>query len=263
MKKYLYIILFLTLPPLSHVTAASIPFRPGEKIIYSLRWANIKAGQLILEIAPTATVKGKKCWHFVMIGKTSGLVDVFYKVRDRVDAYTDLAITHSVFYAKKSRGSKQKDEQIDFFWDRQEAQYSKNGRIRKTVKIQPGTFDPLSIFYFFRLEPLRPGQIIRVPISDGKKCVIGQGKVVRRQRIQIGKNSFDSVLVIPDLKQVGGAFRHGKGSQMKMWFTSDALHIPVKVETKVKIGTLHLELESIRTGTTLVDPASSICVSRQ
>lgn len=183
-----------------------------------------------------------------MIGKSSGIVDVFYKVRDRIDAYTNLAMTHSVFYAKKSRGSKQKDEQIDFFWDRQEARYSKNGRIRKTVKVRPGTFDPLSIFYFFRLKPLRPGQIIRVPISDGKKCVMGQGKVVRREPVKIGKNSYDCVLVIPDLKQVGGAFRHGKGSQMKMWFTSDRLHIPVKVETKVKVGTFHLELQSFTRG---------------
>ena len=247
MKRYLWVLLF-TLIPLSHSFASDLPFGPGERIDYSVSWVKINAGQLSLEIAPMASVKGEKCWHFVMTGRTSGFVDVFYKVRDRIDAYTNLAITHSVFYAKKTRGSKQKDEKIDFFWDRQQARYSKNGCIRKVVKIQAGTFDPLSVFYFFRLKSLVPGQVVRVPVSDGKKCVVGQGKVIRREPIQIGKKTYDCVLIVPDLRHIGGVFRHGKDSRMKMWLTSDALHIPIRIETRVKVGTFRVEMTSFKTG---------------
>ncbi len=247
--RYVVSILLLLLISPTYLLGAQRPFEPGEKLYYSVSWSKIKVADLTLEVAPIANVKGNQCWHFVMSGQTTGFVDLFYKVRDRVDAYTDLAMTRSIFYTKSTRGSKSKDERIEFNWGRYEATYFKNGKPRKPVRIQPGTFDPLSVFYVFRMKSLKLGQVIKVPVSDGKKCVIGQGRVVDRQSIKLGNKIYDCLLVIPDLKHIGGAFRHGREAAMKMWFTSDPRHIPVKIETKVKVGRFYLELRSFRKGT--------------
>ena len=247
MWKYL-LVLLLTITPFVHPCNASPPFLPGERISYTVRWMKIKAGQMSLEVAPMASVMGQTCWHFIMEGRSSGFVDVFYKVRDRIDAYTDMDMTHSVFYAKKTRGSKNKDERIEFDWAQGQASYIKNGTLRKTVKIPPETFDPFSVFYFFRLKSFTPGKIIRASVSNGKKCVMGEGRVVGRETITVQGRLYDCVVVIPDLKHIGGAFRHGRDASMKMWLTSDPRHIPVKIETKVKVGTITVELDSFSPG---------------
>jgi len=231
------------LPGFCHAGEREVPFSEGERLKFLVNWSHIIAGELTLEVMPMAKAKGLTCRHFAMTGKTSKFIDIFYKVRDRIDAYTDVGVTHSIFYTKKRRGSKKKNEKIDFDWKRQVAIYTKNGRRRQTVKLMPGTFDPLSVFYVFRLHRMAVGQTIRVPVSDGKKCVMGEAKVIRRETIQIANMPYDCFLVIPDLKHIGGAFEHGKGSKMKMWFTSDQRHIPVKVQAKVKVGTFTLELK--------------------
>ncbi len=195
-----------------------------------------------MEVAPMARINGIYCWHFVMKGKTTKFVDLFYKLRNRVDAYADKNLTRSILYVEKKRGSKEKDKRIEFDWKQLEASYIKNGRLRRTTKIRPRTFDPLSVFYYFRLQALTPGAVIRVPVSDGKKWVLGEAAVVRPEKVMIDGKTYHCVLVEPDLKHVGGIFHHGQGSKSRIWFTADSGHIPVKIETKVSVGSFYMEL---------------------
>ena len=77
------------------------PFFPGEKLTFLLKWEFIPAGEAVLEVRPVKIINGIQTYHFVMTAKTNSFIDVFYKVRDRIDAYTDLKMTHTVFYKKK------------------------------------------------------------------------------------------------------------------------------------------------------------------
>ncbi len=223
-------------------------FRPGERLHYVLTWSGIKSGELSLEVAPMETVMDEECWHFVMKAKTTKFVDIFYKLRNRVDAYTDRSLTRSLLYIENKRGFKSKEKKIQFDYKKLEAFYIKNGRLKRVTKIAPSTYDPLSVFYHFRVQSLLPGTIIKAPISDGKKFVIGEARVMRKEKVLVGDKSYDCVLVIPDLKHVGGVFAHGRGSHTRIWFTADPHHIPVKIETKLKIGSFIMLIESISEG---------------
>jgi len=83
-----------------------IPFQPGEKLTFDLKWTVIKAGEATLEVLPVETVNGVKSYHFVMTAKSTPFLDMFYKVRDRIDAYTDTKMTRSVLYKKKQKEGK-------------------------------------------------------------------------------------------------------------------------------------------------------------
>ena len=63
-----------------------MPFLPGEKLKYELRWENIPAGETRLEIRPKKMIDGVETYHFVMTTRTTGFVDVFFKLRERVEA---------------------------------------------------------------------------------------------------------------------------------------------------------------------------------
>ena len=106
----------------------------------------------------------------------------------------------------------------------------------------PGSFDPLSVFYFFRLHDLKEGLEIQTPVSDGKICVKSKAKVIRREKIKVGDVIYDTYLVEPDLKDIGGVFRKSKDAKLKIWVTADKRAIPVRLRSKVIAGNFVAEL---------------------
>jgi len=106
-----------------------------------------------------------------MTTRTYPVIDLFYKVRDRIDAYTDAAMTHSILYKKRKEGKSKRNVVVNFDWAKPEAQYSNFGKKSNPIPIQPGSFDPLSVFYAFRLhahvEYLKLRLHPRLPHSKG------------------------------------------------------------------------------------------------
>jgi len=223
----------------------SFPFQPGEKLTFQVNWSFIPAGEAVLEILPIETINGVKSYHFVMTAKTNSVVDVFYKVRDRIDAYTDIGMNHTILYKKRQReGRTKRDVIVNFDWKKREAQYSISGKKRNPISILPGTFDPLTVFYAFRLHNLKKDIELQIPVTDGKKCVIGKAKVIRRERIEVPIGIYDTYLVEPDLEHLGGVFRKSKDAKLQIWVTADSRRIPLRIKSKVIVGSFVAELIS-------------------
>jgi hypothetical protein len=193
----------------------SLPFCPGEKLTFQVRWTFIPAGEA-----------------------------TFYKVRDRVDAYADIEMTHSVLYRKQKKGKRRRDVVVNFDWERQEAQYCNFGKKRRPISILPGSFDPLSVFYAFRLHDRKENPEIKAPVTDGKRCVMGRVKIVKREKIKVASGTYDTYLVEPDLEHIRGVFAKSKDAKLKIWVTADRRRIPVKVKSKVVVGSFVAELIS-------------------
>ncbi len=219
-----------------------LPFIPGEKLSYEVSWVHIPAGEMRLEVLPIKEIEGKKVFHFTMTTTTYSYVDLFYKLRQTIEAFTDEGMSHSILYRKKTWGKRARDEKVLFDWENRVATYEKNGRVEEKVALLPGTFDPLALFYVLRLHDLHVGRTVQVPVSDGKKCVMGKAEVVKRENIRVGDRVYDTFLVLPDLKHIGGVFRESKNAVLKIWFAADGAKIPVKVESKVKVGSFVAEL---------------------
>ena len=231
----------------THSTATAekrVPFQPGEKLIFEVKWKFIPAGEAVLEVLPLENINGVDHYHFVMTARTYPYIDPLFKVRDRVDAYTDIKMTHSTLYKQQMRGMRKKDITVTFDLERQKAQYVKNGKKRKPIRIKPGSFDPLSVFYAFRLFNLKEHTVLNLPVTDGKKCVLGKAKVIRRETITIESGTFDTYLVEPDLEHIGGVIKKSKHAKLKIWVTADPRCIPVKISSKVIVGSFVGELVS-------------------
>lgn len=213
---------------------------------FELRWENIPAGEATMEVLPVKTIDGTPVYHFLLTAKTNRFIDFFYKVRDRVEAYADLGMNHSIRYHKdQHEGSYKKNVTVAFDWENRQAHYSlKNKGKRPPLDLIPGSFDPLSAFYFARSADLDVDTTIERPVTDGKKNVMGRAKVIARETLKLKSGTYDTFLIEPDIKDVGGVFKKSKNAKIQVWITADENRIPVRVKSKVVVGHFNGELIS-------------------
>ena len=185
-----------------------------------------------------AAVDGRPARHFAMTVRTNTFVDAFYKVRDRIEAWTDADMNRSLRYRKSQReGSHRRREvTVVFDWPLGQATYADRDDVREPILVFPGTFDPLAAFYFTRLASLAPGAVIQRPVTDGKKNVLGRVRVLGRERVRVAAGTFDTVVVEPDLSEVKGVFEKSPEGRIRLWLTDDGRHLPVRIQSKVVVG---------------------------
>ena len=226
----------------STAAAGDLPaaFKPGERLVYRLRWAIVDAGEAVVQVLPMKTIQGNTVYHFKMTARSNAFIDAFYKVRDKIEAFADADLTHSVRYLKEQReGSTERDVTIEFDWESNIARYTKiekEGTEKKDTPLMPGSFDPLSAFFYVRAQPFAKGSMIERPITDGNKNVIGQVRVIRRQSLTVAGKKYDTFLIEPDLKHVGGVFEKSDDAKIQIWVTADHRRIPVRLKSKVVVG---------------------------
>jgi hypothetical protein len=239
------IIIFLGFGDNINAQDNDLPFKPGEKLTYALRWLFIPAGEAVMEVLPIVTVNGIKAHHFLLTVRSNSFVDQFYMVRDRVDAYTDFGMNHSVLYKKKQlEGTTRRDIVVQFNWSKNQATYTNFDEQREPIEIPPGTLDPLSAFYYSRLFDLKPSLIIERPVTDGKKSVLGKAVIVKRETIKLKIGKFDTYLMEPEVEHIGGVFEKSQGAKIQLWVTADQRQIPVKIRSEVIVGSFVGELIS-------------------
>lgn len=222
----------------------NLPFSPGEKMVFQVKWEFITAGEASLEVGPMVTVDGYNAFHIIFKARTSEFVDVFYKVRDTIESFVDEDMNNSLLYRKQHKGKSQKEVVVNFNWQAQEATYSNFGQALDPIPLLPGTFDPLSVFFAFRLFDLDANRKVIVPVTDGKKCVKGIARVIGREKIEITGTEYDAYLVEPDLENIGGVFKKSQGAKLQIWVTADEKHIPIRIKSKIAVGSFIADLVS-------------------
>lgn len=223
------------------------PFEPGEALFYRLRWTIIPAGEAMLGVVHAPDVGGEPAYHFILEARSNAFIDAFYKVRDRIDAYADLGMTRSLFYEKQQlEGSTKRNVKVRFDWAGKKAAYENFGKVEKTVDLMDGAFDPLSIFFYSRGLDLKKGAVFQRPVTDGKKCVMGVARVIRRETISVNEVKYDTWLMEPDLEHVGGVFEKSRDASIRLWVTADDRRIPVRIQSKVAVGSFVGELTKIQ-----------------
>lgn len=229
------------------VNAKSLPFKEGEKITYRVSWGVIPAADVWLTVKGVSKLEGKKAWHFVMEGASKRYVDLFYKIRARFDSFTDEDFNHSLFYKVNQEGKENKKEVARFDWGKKQVHYSNFGKEREPVDIPENTFDPLASFYKLRslnFKAAAPGEDknLHFPVTDGKKCFIQKGEMIRKERISLSTKTYDTYLIAPHVDNFSGVFKKSKDPTVKVWLSADERQIPVRIVIKVFIGHVIFEL---------------------
>ncbi len=240
----LVLCVLLALAGQGDAASKAFPFKPGERLVYRAMWGFIPAGEAVIEVLPHTSVNGTRAHHFAMTTATNSRVDLFYRVRERQDSFTDPSLTRTLQYRKKSTGNHPRDVVVTYDWKNRTATYASFGNAEKPVEILPGSFDPLAIFFVIRTHRLEPGDVHEIPVTDGKKCINLKAAVAGREAVAIDGKVYDTHLVVPDMERLQGVVPRQDDPSLKIWFTADERQVPVKIQSKVPVGSFIFELIS-------------------
>lgn len=216
--------------PTADSLAAGLPFRPGERLEFSLEYGLVRAGTAWLEVGAVENLLGRPCVELSSRARSAEAFDVIYKVDDRVSSAFDLQELYTWRFDRHIReGSYEKDEAVIFDPVNRIARYD-DGKIYRTPERAQ---DILSALYYLRTQELTPGKSVLVPTHASRKNYDLEIKVLREESVTTPLGTFDCVVVEPQL-QSEGVFR--QQGHMKIWLTRDARHIPVLMKSKVVIG---------------------------
>lgn len=232
---------------ISSASETYIPFQPGEKFTFILKWGAVPAGEASLEVKELDNIMGVDAYHFVLKARSNAFFDFFFKVRDHIDSYTDTEMNHSLYYKKDQlEGKTQRNIRVHFDWENNEAEYNFIYRKRKKISLLPGTFDPLAIFYYSRTLDMRDRNEFERPVTDGSKNMLGKLRIKGREKITVAAGTFETLLLEPDLQGVDGVFSKKKGAKILIWVTDDDSKLPIKLKSKAKVGSFVAELVAIQ-----------------
>jgi len=86
--------------------------------------------------------------------------------------------------------------------------------------------------------------IIERPVTDGKKCIIGKAFIIKKETLKLTNGTYDTYLIELEIKHVGGVFEKSKNAKIQVWVTADRRRMPVKIKSKVVVGSFVGELVS-------------------
>lgn len=231
------------LPPdtVVNIVPEKVGFHVGEKLVFSVQYGLVTAGEATLEVRNIADLGGHPCYRIVSDARTNDFFSKFYRVRDRYESYMDTTELYSVRYEKHIREGKfKRDEAVDFDQVAHRARYQD-----KVVPIPPRSEDVLSALYYVRTLPLKVGQSIELANhTDGKNYPL-LVKVHGREHVKVDAGEFDCLVVEPILRGPGVFTQRGR---LLVWLTDDSRRMPVLMKSKVVIGHVAAVLKSYRTG---------------
>ncbi|MEZ4389306.1 MAG: DUF3108 domain-containing protein [Candidatus Krumholzibacteriia bacterium] len=220
----------------------SPPFQVGERLVFSIDYGVVNAGEGVLEVAGMVDIDGHRCYRIESTARSNTFFSGFYRVRDKVVSYVDEAGLFSRYFMKRLReGTYRKTVEIEFDQEAGLARYHDG----KVLDVPPGVHDVLSAFYYVRTLDLEVGKDVFLSAHSSGKSYDLRVIVHRQESVATDLGTFDCFVVQP-LMLGEGLFKH-EGDLM-IYITADARRIPVLMTTKLPVGNIAVNLREYTPG---------------
>ena len=225
--------------------AAPTVYGPGERMVFSIGYGPVTAGEGILEVLGVTEYKGHTCYHIQSKANSNRFFSSVYKVRDQITSYIDVETLYSRYFNKRLReGDYKKSVEVDFDHLAQEARYA-DGQV---LPIASGVQDVLSAFFFVRNLDLKAGDVYEVPAHSSRRSYNLKVIIHGKETVSVEAGTWSCFVVEPVIEGEG-LFKHE--GKLTLYITADAQRIPVLIKTKVPVGSIDVELKEYRAGAPL------------
>jgi hypothetical protein len=230
-------------------------FQADEKLTFKIHYGFIKAGEAIMQVKDIVYLEDyKPAYHISTTARSAKFFDVFYKVRDSVETFID---TRGFFSWKYIKHLREGGYIFDLYADydqrngianvetiRYENDELTEIRNREEFQLQIPEYvlDVLCAFYYVRTQELEVGMPIYMSNHDNKKVYDLKVIIQRKERIKVDAGTFDCIMVQPVLQGEAIFKQQGK---LWVWLTDDERKIPVRMKSKVAVGSITTELIKI------------------
>ena len=220
-------------------TIVNDAFDVGERLSFDVNYGFITAGGAVLEIPAMDSIAGRKCFRVEFRVNSLPSFSWIYRVEDRYVTYIDAAtIAPWKFEQHVREGSYSRDFVAEFDQRRNIAKTSEG-----TYPVPQYVHDILSAFYYARTidyGPLKAGDQVLLSNFYKDKTYDLVVRVLGRQQLEVAAGTFNTVVIEPLVREGGLIKTDGR---IVVWLTDDERKIPIRVNTKVVIGSIDTELK--------------------
>lgn len=213
-------------------------FGVGERLVFDVSFGFITAGEATMSITRYDTLAGRVCYRVEFLVNSLPSFSWIYRVEDRYLTFIDV---EGIVPWKFEQHIREGGYRRDFI-----AEFDQFHHVAKTsegeYEIPPYVHDIMSAFYYARTidySQSKPGDIYSLfNFYKDKTHELGV-KFLGRQELDVEAGTFRTIVVEPLVKE-GGLFK--SEGRIVIWLTDDDLKIPIRVNTKVVIGSIDTEL---------------------
>ena len=224
-----------------------LPFEAGERALYRATW-NGMFSVASAEIHTTPkVVDGKKVIQVRVDAKTSGALDLIWKMRDTISSTFDaVALTPAHFVFSQRENAKVIDTEAKF--DQRTKRWAVNRQqVGKRTKIyhfeSNNTLDPITAVYLARSTEFKVGDKLYFKVFGGRYQYLLELSVEKKEAVELesGK-TVEAYRIVPRIQNITKRGYAGRVNEAIIWISADERRVPIKMSSKVIFGTVHLEL---------------------
>lgn len=218
-----------SVPPRHH------PWAPGERFEYNVKLGMFTVGRATMQVIGIDTIRGVPCYHVLFAIRGRALV---YSLTDSLESWFGVAdLVSRRFDQDGNENGRLYSRHYDI--DARRGLWVRNGKDSGITVVEP--LDEASFFYFARTLPLGDGDTYDLPryfMFDRNPVTI---RVLGRQAVTVPAGRFNAIMVRPIFKSRG---LFAEGGEATVWFSDDPARIPVRIRSRMSVGTLDMSLRS-------------------
>lgn len=230
------------------------PFRPGEEVVHDVHYFKVSAGELRMKVEPFSMVNNRKSYTYAIEIKTIGLFSNFYAVDDRVETFVDHEdMVPRVFQLHVKESGQIKEAKMFFDHDKGQATYwekkvtKDDGEKEKKLQwdILPYSQNVYSAVYYMRNFKWETGKEYSFRVTNDEENLVFSGRALRREVLQTKLGPMKAIVIQPNIVLKGKFKPIGENL---IWLSDDDRRYILRIEAKIKIGTLISEVVKITPG---------------
>ena len=215
-----------------------------EDLVFDVYWKFVKVGKGTLEIKGLENVNGRTAYHIYSQAKSAPFFDNFFKVRDTNESWIDTQSLCSLrYFTNIYEGGWTKYEQLDFNHENKQFARNDDGTMKYGDTVR-WVQDVISSFYYIRTMDLKVGDEYVFDADSGDDTWPLKTKVVGRETIKVNAGTFYCLILEPSLREDAGLFK--ANGKLKVWVTNDDKKMPVKMKSKIPVGSISAELATYK-----------------
>lgn len=256
--KRIFLLLIITLFSLNnYAQTASAPnlkntdqfaFQNGEWLKFRMSYSNfLNAGYATLAVKST-TFNGKEAFHINGIGKSTGVVNVFFKVRDNYQTFMyKESLQPYRFIRDVYEGGYTKKREI--YFDHQSRLATVTDKKKNTIEkhaLGANFQDMVSALYFLRnkeLTHLQKGQEIELNMFFDNKMNDFKLQFLGKEIIRTKFGKVRALKFRPYVK-AGRVFKEQES--VTVWVSDDQNKIPLRIKASLAVGSLRADLDAYK-----------------
>lgn len=224
-------------------TAAVPAFGAGEELSYHVHYGPLSAGNATFKIDNGLySLNGNDVFHIKVSGRSAGMVDFMFKVKDEYETYMDIDELVPLKMVKNVKEGSYKDQDIVYFDQTKKVAVGKRGKTDIAEKTQ----DIVSAIYYARSTDMTNAKVGDIfPVNfymDGKNYQL-RFRYVGKEEIETEVGTFRTLVVKPQLLE-GRVFKDQEA--LTLWVSDDQNKIPLRAESSIFVGSVKMDLVSFK-----------------